>query len=278
MPFSVSLADGTRMAEVLTSPIDIHPSPRIDLTMSGRILANLSNSVGHDSPLSLFLQNYMHGLDNPMTVRGLSALPRDSHIDRPPPSWLLAGLSSLSLALKFPGPNPPPRIIQSVTIEHMRLAERAGKMRASGTVIVEIELPPGMQGVTVNVVEVLPDVLVYDGPAGPESPDPADPPPRAFGHIRPGDFLDSTTEPSADPNHPHRMVVRAPLQDVPLDVLPGRDSVLSDFVGKVVFKGGAEAGVKGTASARVEIVGVQGRVRLDNLPVKGEFWVGRQRG
>ena len=265
------------MAEVLTSPVHIQPRPRIDIAMSGRVLANLSKGDSHDSPLSQFLQNYMHGLDNPITVRGLSSLPRYSHSVQSPPSWLLAGLPSLSLSLVFPGPSPPPRIIQTVTIEHMRLTERAGKMRASGTVVAEIELPPGMQAVTVNVVEVLPDVLVYDGLAGDEEPDAKDPPPRAFGHILPEDFLDSTTEPSSDPDHPHRMVVRAPLQDVPLDVLPGRDAVLSDFVGKVVFKGGAQAGVKGTASVRVEIVGVEGRVRLDNLPVKGEFWVGRQR-
>lgn len=266
------------MAEVLTSPIYVKPQPRIDLTMSGRVLANLSEGASRDSPLSKFLQNYLHGLDNPITVQGSSRLPHYARVDQLPPSWLLDSLPSLVLPLMFPGPKPPPRIIQSVTIEHMRLAERAGKMRASGVVIAEIELPRGMRSVTVNVVEVLPDVLVYDGPAGDDEADPEDPPPRAFGHILPEEFLDSTTEPSSDPEHPHRMTVRAPLQDVPLDVLPGRDSVLSDFVKKVVFKGGAQAGVKGTASVRVEIPGVIGRVRLDNLPVKGEFWVGRQRG
>lgn len=266
------------MAEVLTSPIIIRPQPRIEATISGRITANLSDDAGRDSPLSKFLQNYLHGFDNPITVRGLSQLPLHSHTDQPPPAWLLAGLPSLALNLKFPGPKPPPRIIQSVTIEHMRLTERAGKMRASGVVVAEIELPPGMQSVTANVVKVLPDVLVYDGPAGDEEADPDDPPPRAFGHILPDDFLDSTTEPSADPEYPYRIVVRAPLQDVPLNVLPGRDSVLSNFVSKIVFRGGAQAGVKGTASVRVEIVGVQGQVGLNDLPVKGEVWIGRQRG
>lgn len=150
-------------------------------------------------------------------------------------------------------------------------------MRASGTIIAEVELPEGMKTVDVDVVEVLPDVLVYDGEAGEEDADPDDPPPRAFGHIQPEEFLDAETSPSSDPEFPYRLIVRAPLYDIPVDVLPGRDKVLSDFVGKVVFRGGAQAGVKGTASVRVELKGIDGRVRLDNLPVKGEFWVGRQR-
>jgi hypothetical protein len=162
----------------------------------------------------------------------------------------------------------------------MRIAERAGKMRASGTVIAEVDLPVGMQTVSVDIVEISPDVLIYDGAVDEDEKypdDPEDPPARAFGHIHPEEWLDSTTELSTDPEHPYRLIVRAPLQDVPLDVLPGRDKVLSDFVGKVVFKGGAEAGIKGKGSVRVELEGIDGRVRLDNLPVQGTFWVGRQR-
>jgi hypothetical protein len=267
------------MAEVLTEPFMIHPSHHINLTMSGRILANLSreSAADHDSPLSVFLQKYLHGLDNPIIVTGMSRIPLFANVSEKPPSWLLQGLSSLTLPLIFPGPRPPPRIIQSVTIEHMRISERAGKMRASGTVVAEIELPPAMQTVQVDVMEVLPDVLVYDGLAGDEEADPNDPPPRAFGHICPEEFLDAITERSRDPEHPHRLIVSAPLTDVPLEVLPGRDTIFREFVSKVVFRGGAQAGVKGIASVRVELVGVNGRVRLDNLPVKGEFWVGRQR-
>lgn len=265
------------MAEVVSWPIHVDGSPRINLSMSGEIVANLVDQTIRDSPLSKFLQNYLHGLDNPIVVQGLSRIPTFARNTTFPPEWLLDSMPSLSLGLTFPGPQPPPKIIQSVTIEHMRLAERAGKMRASGTIIAEVELPDGMKTVNVDIVEVLPDVLVYDGEAGEEDPDPDDPPPRAFGHILPDEFLDSETEISTDPEYPYRLIVRAPLYDIPLNVLPGRDKVLSDFVGKVVFKGGEQAGVKGTASVRVELKGIDGRVRLDGLPVKGEFWVGRQR-
>ena len=124
-----------------------------------------------------------------------------------------------------------------------------------------------MQGVKVDVIAVLPDVLVFDGPAplnGEES--------RAFGRIHPDEFLPSSTAPSS---HPLRLTVRAPLKDVELQVLRGKDGVLSDFVTKVIFKGGAQAGVKGTASVRVRVVGVDGTVKLEDLPVSGDFWVGR---
>ncbi|ORY22989.1 hypothetical protein BCR39DRAFT_550382 [Naematelia encephala] len=290
VPFTISLpainsfsATESRMAEVVTAPVHIlNNATHIRLSMAGEVTADLSDD-NSSSPLSLFLQNFLHGLDNPIIVRGMSAVPTFAPpATIHPPRWLLSTLPSLSVPLVFPGPTPPPKIIQRVTIEHMRISEASGKMHASGTVVAEVELPSGMQHVDVDVIAVLPDVFVFDGPA-PDDTTETEPgqeqdyPARAFGHIHPDMYLPSTTSPSTDPLHPHRLIVRAPLKDVPLDILPGRDTVLSDFVGKVVFKGGAEAGVKGKADVRVQVRGVGGRVALTALPVKGEFWVGRQR-
>ncbi|WVQ93901.1 hypothetical protein IAU59_000979 [Kwoniella sp. CBS 9459] len=298
LPFSIAIPDlsnslvpigDTKMAEVVTEPINIGGSGHeIELKMKGIITADLEDRTdtksdnNSTSVLSLFLQNYLHGKDNPILVQGLAALPPFAPPSTlPPPSWLLSTLPSLSLPLTFPGPKPPPKIIQSVTIDHMRLTESGGKMKASGTVIAQVELPKDMQNVDIEVVQVRPDVLVFDGPAPPDGDkddDGGDIPAKAFGHIRPEEFLNSTTSPSGDPRYPHRLIVSAPLSNVDLDILPGRDGVLSDFVSKVVFKGGAQAGVKGIASVRVKITGVDGTVRLDGLPVRGEFWVGKQRG
>ncbi len=280
MPFSISLTPHDQMAEVITEPIHLGAiGSNIELRMSGEVTADLNetDSSNVTSSLSKFLQNFLHGQDNPIIVTGLDFLPSFAPPTAPhPPKWLFSTLPSLSLPLTFPGPRPPPKIIQSVTIERMRLSEAGGKMRASGTVVAEVELPPAMGGVMVDIVAVNPDVLVYNGPA-PDDEQEEDPPVGAFGRIHPQEFLPSTTMQSTDPLHPHRLIVRAPLTRVPLDVLPGRDGILSDFVSKVVFKGGAQAGIKGTASVRVRVVGVGGRVRLDDLPVRGELWVGRQR-
>lgn len=218
--------------------------------MSGQVLKIKSD-------VSAFLQNYLHGLDNPIVVDGMSRLAGT-------PSWILDLLSTISVPLLFPGPRPPPQVIHSVTIERMRISESAGKMRASGLVIAQIDLPAGMK-VKVDVQGVLPDVIIYDGPVSEG---------RAFGHIRPDSFLNSTTAPSDDPFNPDRLVVRAPIEGVPVDILPGKDRILSDFVSKIVFKGGALAGINGNASVEAAIIGID-TVRLNDLPVRGETWVGR---
>lgn len=329
LPFSIWLPSTndtaeSKMAEVVTEPLRLGGNrTNLELAIHGVVEADLKsddgNSDGDDgdddgngdegrrprtpSALSHFLQNYLHGKSNPIIVRGLSTIPHFAHIlNSSPPNWLLSTLPTLSLPLSFPGPQPPPKIIESVTIERMRIAESGGKMIASGVVIAEIELPKGMAGVKLDVRGVKPDILVFDGPPDTDSDGDGDEansdmykykldlddiaitedgetyPPRAFGHIHPDSYLPATASPSPDPFHPHRLIVRSPFTDIPLDILPERDGVLRSFVAKVVFKGGAVAGIKGTAGVLVELGGIDGRVRLGGLPVQGEVWVGRQRG
>lgn len=276
------------MADVITAPLELNSwAPRIGIHISGVVVADLSGETRHlkhnasDSALSLFLQKYLHGLDNAISVRGLSALPTFARPELSPPNWLLATLPSLSVPLSFPGPSPKPKIIQSVTIEHMRLSEAGGKMLASGTVIAEISLPEGMESVDLVIDAVKPDILVFDGPPPEDGEDVADDeeeyPARAFGHIQPEEYLHATSERYGNPEHPAWITVRAPMEDVPVEILPGRDGVMRGFVSKVVFKGGAVAGIKGDANVKVRVKGVDGEVGLGGLPVKGEVWVGRQR-
>jgi hypothetical protein len=281
LPSTESTKEGAvKMAEVMTSPISINPlRDEIEIRLHGRVVADLGElATLSPSSLSLFLQNYLRGEDNPIVIQGLSSIPKAVAPVAGPPSWLLHSLPTLTLPLAFPGPQPPPRIIRSVTIEKMRLAEQRGKMKASGIVIAVVEMPKGMTAVDVDVNAVRPDVLVFNG-AAPDDDDaaPGGPtyPARAFGRIHPPDYLESTTE--SHPTIPHFLIVRAPLDNVDLDILPGRDAVLSDFVGKVVFRGGALAGVKGTADVKLELGGVNGQVAVEDLPVLGEFWVGKQR-
>ncbi len=164
-------------------------------------------------------------------------------------------------------------------------------------------IPPEMGGVDVDIVGVKPDVLIYNGPvqdleesnipsSSPislyrVSEDEDDYPARAFGHINPTFYLPSTTLPTiSDPSDPpssdpptsgKRLTVRAPITNLPLDVLPGRDPILRDFVSKIVFKGGALAGIDGEAAVKVKVGGLSGKVGLSGLPVRGEVWVGRGR-
>jgi hypothetical protein len=166
-------------------------------------------------------------------------------------------------------------------------------MLASGIVIAEISLPPGMEPVEVDISAVRPDILVFDGPppddddnevkgtAGLDDDEDGDGneeyPARAFGHIKPEDYLHSTSERYVNPEHPDWIVVKAPMEDIPVEILHGRDGVMRAFVSKVVFKGGALAGIKGQADVNVKVKGVGGEVGLGGLPVRGEVWIGRQR-
>ena len=153
-------------------------------------------------------------------------------------------------------------------------------MLASGTVIAEISLPKGMEAVDVNIGAVKPDIMIFDGPPPDDNEnDDGDEeyPPKAFGHIKPDEWLKSTSERYSNPEHPDWITVRAPMEDIPVEILKGRDSVMRAFVSKIVFKGGALAGIKGTADVQVQLRGVRGQVGLSGLPVKGEVWVGRQR-
>jgi hypothetical protein len=193
-----------------------------------------------------------------------------------PPKWAVSSLSSIAINLVIPGPQPPPKIINSMSMEHMRISRSGGKTRASGTVIVEIDLPGDIGSIDLDVKKVRPEVYMYDGPVPVPSGNSTDEYPEgAFGHINPEEYLNATTYKGLDPEFPNRLTVRAPLEDVPVEILPGRGRLLAGFMRKVVFKGGAVAGVSGTADAKVIMKGVKGKVALE-LPILGETWVGRQ--
>lgn len=113
---------------------------------------------------------------------------------------------------------------------------------ASGTVFARIVLPKGVE-VGLDVHRVLPDVLIFDGevpdsvklphgpPSSPSLPDPL--PERAFARIRPDDWLTSLSVPD-DPQDGEgsAFAVTAKIVDVPLEVLPGRQTEFSRFVRK----------------------------------------------
>lgn len=273
------------MAEVRTHPLTFGTGREFEVHMEGFVTGDIGRRddlAGDEtlSPaLSTFLRNFLHGFDNLVNVQGLPYLPWNQTNDSlVPPVWLLDGLKTISANLSFPGPKPKPKLIRSVTIEGMKISEAGGKMRASGLVVAEIELPRQMTKIEVQVEGVLPDILVFDGPAGDIGDiDPGEPPypAKAFGRIHPEDYLPASSEHSEEEGI---LIVRAPIHDVPIDILPGRDKVMSDFVSKIVFRGGALAGIKGKAAVQVFIHGLQSDVKVDDLPVTGQVVIGKPRG
>lgn len=132
----------------------------------------------------------------------------------------------------------------------MKIRPSGTAFLASGIVQANIVLPKGI-AVGMTVFKVLPEVIVFDGevPSSiiidrnsddtddlpPRMPLPDPLPERAFGHIRPKDWLPSVSEPIDLEEEGSAYTISARVVDVPLEVLPGRQKRFSNFIGKVMF-------------------------------------------
>lgn len=265
------------VASVTAAPFSLtHPNITIELMGSVLPMTPAAQPI-----LSSFLMRYLSGQPNPVLIS----------------STLLPGLS---VDAEFPAPDPRPHVLQNVTIRDMKLKAtgKGGQFLASGLVFARIVLPKGMD-VSLNVSKILPDVLIYDGevpadtdsrPPGPGLPPPAEPPlpdplpERAFGHIRPEDWLNATnTREKSGEGEGSVFAVTAKVLDVPLQVLPGRQKEFSDFVRKVILSSdGALAGIQGTAAVAVSVQGLplghEGppELSLEGLPFQGSVRINKK--
>lgn len=241
--------------------------------------------------LSSFVSSYLSGRDAPIIV-GSPLLP------------------SITLPTVFPAPHPKPQILHDVQIKDMRIVLKGEQVLASGTVYARVVLPAGIR-LKLDADSIWPDVLVFDGEvpdedAGEEStkkpkedkgrsripkePLPSPLPERAFARIRPEDWLPANSFP-LDPSpggSAGQFEVSAKVNNVPLEVLPGRDLLLQRFVAKVLFgPDGALAGVRGTAAVAASVDGLpvddddgddtqKHIVELTGLPFSGSFRVGKK--
>lgn len=233
LPFTISLPDINQTSELIpiasveTAPFTL-THPNISVSLSGRVLSLNENA---SATVSAFLANYVSARDSQLSI-STPLLP------------------DFSVNATFPALRPKPQILRDVTIRNMKIRSDGGDMLASGTVYARIVLPPGFH-IDLNVTSILPDVLIFDGavpdddegvtpppssevyvPPAPPLPDPL--PERAFGHIRPDDWVESTSVriPSSDGDGT-AVEVFAYIEDVPIEVLPGRDREFRNFVGKV---------------------------------------------
>ncbi|KAG5647888.1 hypothetical protein DXG03_007812 [Asterophora parasitica] len=241
IPFIVSLPSNSNssrspipVASISSAPFTL-THPNITLDISGTVLP-LGGDAG--STLSSFLSHYLSKQFSPILIS--SPL-----------------LPNFSLETLFPPPNPPPNVLRNVTIKDMKI-KPGTTFLASGTVYARIVLPKGID-VDLNVSRVLPDALVFDGevpesalslPPPPEPPLPDPLPEKAFGRIRPENWLKAfSARDQADEDDGAAYAVAAKIVDVPLEVLPGRQKEFSNFVSKVLFStDGAIAGILGTVA------------------------------
>lgn len=245
--------------------------------------------------LSSFVSSYLSGRDAPIIV-GSPLLP------------------SITLPTVFPAPHPKPQILHDVQIKDMRIILKGEQVLASGTVYARVVLPAGIR-LKLDADSIWPDVLVFDGEVPdedavvfrgeeltkkpkedkgrsriPKEPLPSPLPERAFARIRPEDWLPANSFP-LDPSpggSAGQFEVSAKVNNVPLEVLPGRDLLLQRFVAKVLFgPDGALAGVRGIAAVAASVDGLpvddddgdenqKHIVELTGLPFSGSFRVGKK--
>ncbi|KAI0318207.1 hypothetical protein OF83DRAFT_1117182 [Amylostereum chailletii] len=280
LPFTVSLPHPNTTAMVPIATVTSDPfaltHPNITLKLTGHVVPLPANST---PALSALVSNYLSAESSPIQIS----------------TPLIRGLA---LDTVFPAPATRPHILRNVTIKDMKIHALGTSILASGTVLARVVLPPGLS-VDLHVSRVLPDVLVFDGeiPNGgegmrdisapsPPFPDPL--PEHAFAHIRPEDWLPSTSgpgEPEDGESAGSVTLVQAQLVDVPLEVLPGRQREFSNFVSKVIFgTKGAVAGVQGVAAVTVHVEGlpIKGQpgkdagMELTGLPFQGSVRVGKK--
>lgn len=289
-----------RLARIITSPVILRGQTRLQIGV--KVLSDLEYDpssrdprISQESPLSALVQNYLNGRKTPITITGSSHVPPTPKSDpvAPPPEWLakiLAGIDIHSFVPSAPQDSPP--LVRSVTIQNMRIGQsKTGRMTGSGTVIAQVELPPivadllrkGSNGTDVPTPDVRgfkPDILVFDGlpPPGGDIDKPSQKPypPRAFGRIHPPYWIDSTSKMST--LEPGILIVTAPIHDVEIDVLDGRDDVVAGFVGKIVANGGARAGLKGQGGVKVSVQSYDKALQVDGMPILGDFVIGRPLG
>lgn len=272
-------SDNVNFSRATLRPFDFHlKQPSVDLHIVGQVKPESSPHL--DPALSSLLSNYLAGQETPFKVHPAPVDPRV-------PQFLADLLNHMPLiSLKLPGsPDPDAQLLQNVAIQHMHLDGTGpnSEMMVSGTVVGDLVLPSGLEGLAsaLQIKSLWPDVLVFDG-----SPSwtldhksfPPDPLPRgAFARLSPQDWTHVATTPSEDGGGLH---IEMQLQGVPMKVLPGRGDLFRGYVAKVIFgtgdgpEGQVRTGIWGFADAKAEIQPVP-PLTLEDVLVQGEFFVSK---
>ncbi|KAF4637341.1 hypothetical protein G7Y89_g752 [Cudoniella acicularis] len=249
-----------RLAEATTSTIEVEPSSEVDVDVRG-IVRELSQPLikncpdSRSSPLDLLLEDYIHGNDTTLFVRGSSTPKGDT------PQWITQIISSVTVPVPFPG-HTFDNVIKnfSLTNTHFSLPDPLAdpdtdeaNPQISGQIVVTASLPKEMN-FGINVTRVCANATVfYKG--------------DELGVLNLHKWQKAESE-RIEPKDGESAAIRirSQIRNAPLVITD--DNVFSDVIQELLF-GGNTILLKIEALVDVEVATVLGKLAIKHMPANG---------
>ena len=227
--------------------------------VTGRTIPMDNDDMERKQALERFLSDYLKGESSIFHVRGSERGPDDDE-NSDLPDWMKKALSSVTLAIPFPG-SAQKDFIESLAMSNISIDFATGiGTVVSGSAIALLRPPPEMK-FDINVESVKPVVYLYM----------KDDYKTPFAKLAPSDASPAKTSlPRDDPSVPQELVrVESNLERVSLTLLPGGDDDLQKFLNKTFYGTEHKVYIGGTVDAQV--ASAFGNLTVKDLAFKGEI-------
>jgi hypothetical protein len=227
--------------------------------VTGRTIPMDSDDMERKQALEKFLSEYLKGESSIFHVRGSEIGPEDDE-NSDLPDWMKKALSSVTLAIPFPG-SAQKDFIDSLAMSNISIDFATGVGTVvSGSATALLRPPPEMK-FDINVESVKPVVYLYMN----------DDYKTPFAKLAPSDASPAKTSlPRDDSTVPQDLVrVESNLERVPLTLLAGGEDDLEKFLNKTFYGSENKVYIGGTVDAQV--ASAFGNLTVKDLAFKGEI-------
>lgn len=254
------------LAEASTDVVEVRPRKGVTVDVLG-LVRQVPDSLTQDcpnsksSPLDLLLEDYLHGQDTIVFVRGAKA---PAHAT---PAWISDLMSSITVPLPFPG-HTFDNLIEnfSLTDVHFSLPDPTaepdtpeGQPKISATIKALIALPKELNlPIDVSHVRAKADVTYKGVKLG-------------YLDLKKWQPANSTRE-NASEGQPPTLLVESSIKDAPLTVT--NETVFTQVVQSLIFGNkGVHLGIK--ADVDVEVEAALGEFTIKKIPAEGKVFIKR---
>jgi hypothetical protein len=198
--------------------------------------------------LSGFLSRYIHGNSSIVHIRASKTGPESAL-----PDWIREALSSVTLAMPFPGASETD-LIKSLELTNIQIeSSPMGNILLSADALASLKKPREMQ-FDLDVTEIDPHVYIYLSQHSP----------KPFSVIHPSQPCPAQTD-----NEEQLVKVKSHITRAPLQVLPGGQGDFEKFVQRILSRQKPKVYYRGKADIKVN--GPFGRLFIHDLEFDGEL-------